>query len=148
MRTPVEAVHFGVLGCEALCKLVIMMIFVIPARGISGRQQDDDSSPDKCVPPLRRCLAGIVALLLTFSAFFRHDVFYITVLLKDFQTTSPMQPVLCNRFYATTLSAPGNTSSSSQCKVRTSPSTITSTGASRAKVTRRTALCSASGCSR
>jgi hypothetical protein len=74
---------------------------VIPACGISGRQQDDDSSPDKRVPPLRRRLAGVVTFLLTFSAFFRHDVFYITVLLKDFQTTSSMQPVLGNQFQAT-----------------------------------------------
>src|SRR5271155_5035402 len=99
MRTPVEAVHLGVFGREALRKLVIAMILAIPARGISGRQQHDDPSPDKRIPPLWGRLAGVIAFLLTFSPLFRHGLFYITVVRKHFcairfTKVRSMQPVL------------------------------------------------------
>ena len=54
---------------------------------------------------------------------------------------------LYHDLYATTFNAAGNTSSSSQCKESTSPSTITSTGLSRLNSILCAALRSASGCS-
>src|SRR5580698_649974 len=101
MRTPVQAVHLCILGREALCELVVTMILVIPPRGISGRQQYDDSSPDKRVPPLRGRLAGAVAFLLTFSSFFRHVVFLYHGSAERFpdnrfEAVSSRQPALNN----------------------------------------------------
>src|SRR3974390_1771175 len=70
----------------------------------------------------------ILAFLLPFSSFFGHDSF------------------LYHPNQATTLRARDRTSNSLHCRESTSPSTITSTGASNLNSTRRTALHSASGC--
>src|SRR6266849_2118726 len=129
VRAPVKAVHFGVFRSNTLRKSVVAMIAVMPPGIVCRRKKNNDSAPDEILSRDRFRLVFTFASLLTSSSFFRHDSLFIS------------------RSQTTTLRAPGKTSSSSQCRVITSPSTITSTGSSRANSTRGTALCSAKGCS-
>src|SRR5207244_959228 len=126
---PVEPVHPGVFRSKTPCKNVIAMVAVMPPAIVCRCKKNNDSAPEEVLSRDRLRLLLAFALLLAFSSFFRHDSLFIS------------------RSQTTTLRAPDKTSSSSQCRVMTSPSTITSTGCSRANSTRGTALCSAKGCS-
>src|SRR5579864_3185045 len=126
MRTPEEAIHLDLPHGQALGKAVVAMIPIVSAADERSRYQAEDDTPLAILS--RVILAGALALLLPLSTFFRHSSF------------------LYHARQTTTFRAPGSTSSSWQCRVRTSPSTMTSTGASRLNSTRRTALRSAIGC--
>src|ERR1035437_202607 len=133
VRTPVEAVHPGLLRCQALRERIVLVISVVPASYERSCQQDQDAAvnEDFLRPSVTRTAT---ALFLPFPPFFRHAHPYITTILHTYDQ-------------ATTLSAPGSTTNSSQCSVSTSPSTMTSMGASRLNSMRCTPLRSASGCS-
>src|SRR5205807_10528165 len=50
MRTPVEAIHLCLFGCEAFGKSIVAVIVVIPARSIGRRKQDHNAGPEKRLP--------------------------------------------------------------------------------------------------
>src|SRR5579864_2059312 len=101
------------------------MVLVIAARKIRSSKEGRNDNVEN---HLLRLAAVAFAHLLPLSSFFGHDF-----------------PLYHGR-RATTFRAPGSTLNSSHCRDNTSPSTMTSTGASSLNSTRWTDLHSARGC--
>src|SRR5262245_951420 len=109
MRAPVSAIHLDIVLLQAARKVVVLVHAsvisdVVRSTQPSGNDNADDHFAEKC-RVLRRLL------------FFRY--------LSSFPSLLGHKS-----FYTTTRRAEGSTSSVSSCKVRASPSTITSTGPS------------------
>ena len=124
MRTPVGAVHFHALLREAARERVVSVSTPVISEIIGNSKRNQNNCADDYLAQegwisLRLLLYG----LLSFSSLLGHE-----------------------GFYTTTRRAEGRTSSVCRCKVRASPSTMTSTGPSSSKSMRRALRRSASGC--
>src|SRR5262249_5502675 len=127
VRAPVCTVHFDALFGQASSKGVVAMGTALVSEVIRRAKRRHDQHRDDYFAEERRVSLGWLLSLrffcLSFSSLLRHEI-----------------------SYTTTRSAEGSTSSFSRCKVRASPSTITSTGCSNWNSICFTAFRSAKGC--
>src|SRR5262245_37554305 len=126
LGTPVDAIHLHAFLCQASRKGIVPVRVLMVEKVIGAAQCEHNDQPDDHLAQEGR---------IPFRLFF---VLFLSL---------PFSPLLRHKsFYTTTRRTEGSTSSFWRCKVRASPSTITSTGASSSNSILWAAWRSANGC--